>query len=430
MAAIHLLWRSRLRRDTLLLLALQIFYRLSGVVLLAILSRYLPAGDIGVYFFALSFAEAFTFVATFRLNPVLLRRVAADPVQATTHFASILGFRLVSGPLYLLCVSGAAVPLTGAAWRVVVFVAVCTLLENLYFAFTHLFLALRKVGYDVAIGMLVQVVFLAVFLLGMWQRPSLDVLLGANLLRSLCLVGAAVFVTHRWLCPLRIAWDSSLVRAGAPFTLLTLFAMLRDKLDTLLLGFFTDYNSVGHYALAFRVVSTSLFGPMAVGQACFPQLAAHGLSAENRRLLVRGAKGLLGLGLLGMSVVFLGAVPLTAILYGAPAVDTITPLLRPLTLLFPLSFLQLFLSSALQALHQETKALGAAAISTGVSLLANCTLIPFWGAYGVVAVRVLSTLLELAVLVWQVRRLWLRTTPLGAQRLASADLSLPTTGLE
>src|SRR5215510_6311746 len=209
MDVLHLLGRSRLRCDTLLLLALQMFYRLSGVVLLATLSRYLSAGDIGVYFFALSFAEAFTFVATFRLNPVLLRRVAADPVQATTHFASLLGFRLVSGPLYLLCVGGAAVAFTGAARRLVVFVAVCTLLENLYFAFTHLFLALRKVGYDVAIGMLVQVVFLAVFLLGMWQRPSLDVLLGANLLRSLCLVGAAVFVTHHWLCPLRIAWDSS-----------------------------------------------------------------------------------------------------------------------------------------------------------------------------------------------------------------------------
>jgi O-antigen/teichoic acid export membrane protein len=131
-----------------------------------------------------------------------------------------------------------------------------------------------------------------------------------------------------------------------------------------------------------------------------------------------------------MSVVFFGAIPLTTILYGAPAVDTITPLLRPLTLVFPLSFLQLFLSSALQALHQETKALGAAAISTGVSLLANCTLIPFWGAYGVVGVRVLSTVLELGMLVWHVRRLWVRTTPLGAQRLASADLSLPTTGLE
>jgi O-antigen/teichoic acid export membrane protein len=92
MDAIHQLWRSRLRRDTLLLLALQVSYRLSGVALLAILSRYLPAGDIGVYFFALSFAGSFTLVASFRLSPVLIRRVAADPVQAAAHFAPFWAF--------------------------------------------------------------------------------------------------------------------------------------------------------------------------------------------------------------------------------------------------------------------------------------------------------------------------------------------------
>src|SRR5215510_5626281 len=271
MDVLHLLGRSRLRCDTLLLLALQMFYRLSGVVLLAILSRYLSAGDIGVYFFALSFAESFTLVASFRLNPVLIQRVAADPVQATTHFAPFLGFRLVSSPLYLLCVSVAALAFTGAIWWTVVLVACCTLLEHFYFIFTHLFLALRKVVYDVVIGMVVQVMFLAVVCFGVWWTPSLDVLLGANLLRSLCLVGAAIVVTQRWLCPLRIAWDSSLVKAGVPFILLTLLAMLQDKLDTLLLGFYTDYTIVGHYHLAFRVVSTSFFGPKVVGQACFPQ---------------------------------------------------------------------------------------------------------------------------------------------------------------
>ena len=91
-----------LQRDTLLL-TLQTFYRLS-VVLLAVLSRCLPANEIGKYFFALSFAESFTLLASFCLGPVLMRRVAADPSKATTSFAPMLGLRLVrSGPLYLLC---------------------------------------------------------------------------------------------------------------------------------------------------------------------------------------------------------------------------------------------------------------------------------------------------------------------------------------
>ena len=133
MEAIQLLWQSRLRRDTWLLIALQIVYRLSGVVFLAVLSRCLPAGDIGAYVFALSFAESFTLIANFRLNPILMRRVAADPGRAATHFAPLLGFRLVSSPLYLLCVSVTAIACTGAIWWVVVLVACSTLLENCSF---------------------------------------------------------------------------------------------------------------------------------------------------------------------------------------------------------------------------------------------------------------------------------------------------------
>jgi hypothetical protein len=126
---------------------------------------------------------------------------------------------------------------------VVVLVACCTLLENCYFTFTRLFLALRRVSYDVAISMVVQVVFLAVLLLCTWWTPSLHVLLGANLFRSVCLLGVAAWVTHRRLCPLRVAWDHSLVKAGTPFILLDLLATLQEKSDALLLGFFTDYDT-------------------------------------------------------------------------------------------------------------------------------------------------------------------------------------------
>ena len=99
MEAIQLLWQSRLRRDTLLLIALQIVYRLSGVVCLAVRSRCLPAGDIGAYVFALSFAESFTLIANFRLNPILMRRVAADPGRASTPFGLSSGEQSAVSPL-------------------------------------------------------------------------------------------------------------------------------------------------------------------------------------------------------------------------------------------------------------------------------------------------------------------------------------------
>jgi O-antigen/teichoic acid export membrane protein len=416
------------QRDTLLLLVLQTFYRLSGVVLLAVLSRCLPANEIGKYFFALSFAESFTLLASFCLGPVLMRRVAADPEQATTYFAPMLGLRLASSPLYLCCVSVTALAFTGAIWWVVVIVALFTLLENCYFSFIHLFLALHKVVYNVVIGIAVQTIFLAVFLIGMWWAPSLNILLEANLLRALGLVGAAMFVTHRWLCPLRIAWDSTLIKDGAPFILLTLLVMLRGRVDTLLLGFFTDYDTVGQYQLAFRVVFTTFFVPTTVSQALFPHLAAYGLSCENRRMLVYGVGGLLGLGLLSMGLVFFWAAPLTTLVYG-PQAGAVTLLLRPLTLLFPLGFLSLFLSTVLPAVHQENKVLVASAIGIGTNILANCAFIPLWGACGTVSAVVLATLIELSVLTWHFGHLF-ATPPATAQPYAPNGLPQHIAGLE
>ena len=398
------LWQNGLQRDAVLLLTVQAYYRVSGIILVAVLSRHLLASDIGVYFFALSFAEAFSLLANFRTNAVLLRRIAAAPAHAATYFAAGLGFRLLSSPLYFLCVSVSAMLFTGAIWPIVVVVGLCTLLEHIYFSFSHLFLALRRVAYDAALGIAVQTVFMALFLLGMWWTPSLHVLLGANLLRALCLVGAAIWVTQRWLCPLRFAWDSSLIKEGVPFIALTLLFTLREKLDTLLLGFFTDYTTVGHYQLAFRAVVATMFVPLAIGQAFFAPLAAQGLSVENRRLLVRGAACLFGLGLLVMGVAQLWAEFITRLLYG-PQAPEVAMLLRPLTLLFPLCFTQQFLALALQALHYEAKTLWASAIATGVNVLANGVLLPRWGAYGVVYAGLLSNALLLGMLLWHSWRL-------------------------
>jgi O-antigen/teichoic acid export membrane protein len=399
-------WRflrhHRFGHDASLLLFVQIVYKLSGVVLLVVLSRRLSAGDIGVYFFALSFTESFMLLASFHLNPVLMRRVAADPAHASAQLAPLLGFRLVSSPLYLLCVIVAAVALTGSAWRVMTMVALFTLLENIYFSFGNFFLALRKAIYTMSISVVVEVSFLIILLLGLWWMPSLGVLLAANLVRSLSLLATAVFVTDRWICPLQLSWDNLFIKEGTPFILLTLLGMLRGQVDTLLLGFLVDYDTVGHYHLALRIVLAFSFVPTTAGQVVFPQLAAHGLSKENRHTLVRGAGFLLGLGFLGMGAVFVCATTLTRLLYGALA-EVITPVLHLLALSFPLTFLAVFFSTSLQALHQETKALAALAVSTGSGFIAACALIPFLGAEGAAYARVFSALIQVG---WLSRYLW------------------------
>ncbi len=231
-------------------------------------------------------------------------------------------------------------------------------------------------------------------------------------------------MARRWLCPLHVSWDNRVIREGIPFILTTLLALLGEKVDTLLLGFLTDYETVGRYHLGLKVVFASPFIPTVVGQVLFPGLAAAGLGAENRRTVLRGAGFLLGLGIFAMGVGFSFASPLTAVLYGSVSV-TVAPLVRPLTLLCPLLFLNSFLSLILQALYQETSVLRTLAIGTGTSFLGNCALIPFLGIFGAVYARVLSALVRLALLSWYLRNLFSRPETLAARRNREEELMVP-----
>ena len=429
MGPLRFLRFSRVQHDTFGLLLVETFYKLSGIVLLVVISRSLPPRDIGVYFFAVSFAESFIVLATFRLQRVLIRRVAADPAKASEPLSQLIGFRLLSSPLYLLCVLVVALALAGGVSWVILVVALFTLLDSIYASFANFFLALGKVTYDVTIGAAVQACFLATFLFGMWWAPSLNMLLEVSLLRSLLLSATAVFVTHLWLCPLRASWNSNFIKEGAPFIFIALLAMLSRRVDTLLLGFLLDYATVGRYQLASRVVDASLFVPRAVGLALFPQLASQGLTAENRRTLVRGATFIVVLGLLVMGAVLLLGTPLTIVLYG-PLAGEIVALLRLLAFLFPLSFLWLFLSSALQALHQEKKVLRALAVGAGISFFTNWALISLFGVYGAVYARVLSALIQAGLLSWYLWRLFRQYEFLVAGPQEAKNLTSHMTGLD
>jgi O-antigen/teichoic acid export membrane protein len=380
-----------------------------GFLLLMILSRRLSPTDIGLFYFSASFAESAIMLANLSLNPVLTREVAASPSQISARLAPLFGLRLVSGPVYLVSVTVAAMLAAPARWPVVAAAALFTLLEDLYFSLGALFLAMKKAIYNVSIGVIVQSLFLVVFVCGMYWGPSLEMLLGVSLLRSVCMLGAALYVTQRWLCPLRVSWDSRLVRAGIPFILLTILGTIRRQGDTLMLGFLAGYEAVGHYNLANRVLVAALFLPGVVNSVLFPEFAAQGLSARNRRLFVRGVGYLAGAGALAMVLLLVGAAPLAKALYG-PLGSAVAPLIRLVAILFPLSFVTPLLSSVLQGMYQERRLVRAAVLVVGTSVLLNAALIPRWGAEGAIYAQIATTLIQLGIQIRFLAPLWKRAT--------------------
>ncbi len=396
--------KGGLRRDTVAILTAQSFYRLSGFVLLMVLSRRLGAQDIGAFFFATAFAESFVVIAHFGMSSVMSRRVASAPSEAEKHFAPLLGFRLVSAPVYLIVVIGLATTFTSASPYLIVAAAVITVLEDLYFSFGSLFLALRKAVYNVALGISIHSAYIVAFLVGMTTAPSLKMLMGVTLFRAALLVVAGAALTRARLFPLRAVWDSATVKAALPFVLIAALHVLRDQIGTLLLGVKASYEHVAHFNLAWRLVASSYFVPTAICAVFVPLLTAHGLTAHNRRLLARAAAAVGAAGLFGAVIAWSLAAPLAAVLYG-PLGPVVAPLIRSLAIVFPLGFLALFLALVLQALYQEAHVLRTLLFVTLVNLAANWILIPRFAAEGAIYAQVLSTSLQLAILAWRLRTL-------------------------
>lgn len=390
------------RRDTVAVLTAQSFYRLSGFVLLMVLSRKLGASDIGAFFFAIAFAESLAVLSHFGMGSIMSRRVASAPAEAASHFAPVLGFRALSTPLYLMVVLGFGTAFTDASFPLLAAAALITLLEDFYFSFGALFLALRKATYNVSLGVVIHSAYIAAFLIGMWIAPSLAMLVSVTLFRAAALVVGGAWLTQTRLFPLAARQDWSVVKAALPFVLITALHVFRDQIGTLLLGTKAGYEEVAHFNLAWRLVASSHFVPTAVCAVIVPLLTAHGLTPANRRLTLRAAAGVGTVGLVGAAIAWFLAEPLAAVMYG-PLGTSVAPVLRALAIVFPIGFLALFLSLVLQALYEEAHVLRALVLVTAANLIASWVLIPRLGAVGAAYAQIVSTSLQLLILSWRLR---------------------------
>lgn len=392
-----------LRSDTNQMLAAQTFYRFSGFVMMMALSRALPPHEIGVFFYSASLAETFLLIANLNLNASLMRRIAAAPQSAEQALGGVLAYRLLSAPIYLLVCALAGALFAGPVWKFLLMAALFTLLEDLYGVFAAVFLARRRIRYNVGIGISVQVVFLAALLLGLLRFPSLTFVLGVHLFRSGALALLAAVVCSRRLVRLRPRWNLQHLLENRHLLAVSFLTTLRTRADTLLLGALSGFQAVGDFNLAARAVLAFDFIPMSFGLALFPRLAAKGPSRDNLRTLSHAVRQVAGIGLCGAVVALVFAEPICRLLYGGNA-PSVVPLLRGLAALMPLSFVCALWTQALQALSQDRRVLQSVLLGAFSSLGMGLALIPRLGPQGAVLAQALATTLRLIFLWRQIAR--------------------------
>jgi O-antigen/teichoic acid export membrane protein len=181
-----------------------------------------------------------------------------------------------------------------------------------------------------------------------------------------------------------------------PFILISMLTIARDRADTLLLGVLAAPPAVAAYQLAWRVITASLFVPLTVATALYPDLAATGPDRHNRRRFVRAVVGLVIAGVMGALLLVVLAHPLCAVLYG-PQAPGVVPLLRAGAVLVPLLFVEGLLITSLQAMHREHAVVRFMLIGLAAGVATNVALVPVVGAIGAVAAQVVASAVRLAM---------------------------------
>ena len=177
---------------------------------------------------------------------------------------------------------------------------------------------------------------------------------------------------------------------------MTFLSLLQGKLETVLLGVLSNYETVGVFQLALRLIMAAQFIPQAAASALYPRLAGGGWSGENRRRLLRSLGLLAVLGVLGCGFLLIFGGPVSRFIYGAAA-RQVAPVLKSMAPLLPIRFAALFMASVLTAVRRERLVLGGMIVGTVVGLTADLLLIPRFGAIGASIALFTTALCQCAV---------------------------------
>jgi O-antigen/teichoic acid export membrane protein len=370
-----------------------------GAASIVITTRYLGAAGYGQFALALAFVQMVGLLADLGLLTVVVREISRRPEETERLVGNALTLRLALslGVIALAGLLSLAMPYTEQVRVAILIAGVPLLLGLANTAIVAVFQARLRMDRaaisDVA-GRAAGFVALVVV-------AALD--LGFYAVVATAGVGAFVtlVVTWRLSRPLvrirpaasRPVWRS-LLRAAVPVGAALAVTEVYFRADTLIVSLFEDYEEVGFYALAYRVVELLGMLPAIVMTSVFPLLSRY--LRENRDLARRTLDATADLfAALGVPLAAGGVVvaPQLVRLIGGDEFEGAADTLRILLFAGALAFVSGLFGMALIAGDRQRSALRLALAALAFNVPLNFALVPSLGITAAAAVAVASELL-------------------------------------
>ncbi|MEI6378540.1 MAG: flippase [Candidatus Falkowbacteria bacterium] len=377
-----------------------ILQKLISLVYFTIYARVLGPGDLGKYYFALSFTTIFSIALDLGLTNLLTREVAKDQAQAGKFLAAALGAKILLSAATIIIIA-VVIGVAGYSPLIValIWVAVLSMISDsfttLLFAFSRAFHNLKFESINAVIS---QAITLVVSLIVFKFTSNLVPLMWAQVASSVFAMGFAMFIIHgKWSLSLKPSWDlpfiKSLLLLAMPFGIYAIAQRFYNYLDSVMLFQLAGDTAVGIYQVPFRAVGAFQFFPVAFIASLYPALAHYW--HNNREQLVVTFERAINYSLIIATPLAIGlaaiAAPVVAI-FGNRFEASVLPLQAScLTIFF--MFINYPVGALLNACDQQKANTRHMIMAAVASVILNLFLIPVWGVIGAVVTAILSTIL-------------------------------------
>jgi O-antigen/teichoic acid export membrane protein len=364
--------------------------RFAWALLLILVARHLGGESLGRIAFAYSFTTIFVLLTDLGMNILVVREVARDRDAAGYYLGHLLSLKLVSAPVAFGLIA-AAITLSGYSSDVVTVVLVfagIAIARGVLQLYGAVFSGLEVMGREAVLKNLYQ--------MSLFVSGGIALALGCGPLGlSVALLIASLFslligsgMVRRTMPFVRLLWDGtlwlSLVRRALPLAMTTIFIILYNESDVVLLSYLGEgERQVGAYAAASKILKTLQLIPMLIVSGVYPVFSDLAMGPKDAlNTAYRGTLKLLLVIAIPLTIaVASGADPLIRLIYGPGFGPAVLPL-RLLAVSIPFVYLGYILVNVLVSSDHLTWA----AVTTGgacaVNVAANLLLIPVFGISG------------------------------------------------
>ena len=380
---------QRVAKNTFVLFIAQIISAILSILLGIFIARMLGAVALGKYSFAYTFVIFFSIFLDLGYNTLLIREVARDKSKANKYVSNMLSFRAVSAIIIFVFIV-VTINLMGYpsdTKNVVYLFAVYIFLESFSNIYKVTFRAFERMEYEAAISICSNILRVSLALAVLFFGYGLVAIALVFIFSNIFDLFLSTIVCERRFVKSETEFDGTFfkktIKIAIPLGMISIFATIFIRADTILLSILKGDEVVGWYNAAYNLVLGLRIIPMLFISALLPTISYYYITSRAsleavyekyfRYLFMLGLPTAMGATLLSDKIILF--------FYGPGFTNSIVTL-QILSWDILLIFLYTILGGFLISIDRQNQMALAAAVTAVVNVILNLALIPYFSYVG------------------------------------------------